>query len=88
MVSLPSQMEPELSNGAESGEENKPFVDRTQLILTEEALSFRGHLRKASVLPKSLGPGGVVSHLLTISYLVFDPELTFSSRQMSEYLSF
>lgn len=40
LVSLPCQMEPELSNGAESGEENKPFVDRPQLLLSEEAFSF------------------------------------------------
>lgn len=78
-------MEPELSNGAESGEENKPFVDRPQLLLTEEVLSASQEGKGFAII---LGPGGVVSHLLTISYLVFDPELTFSSRQMSEYPSF
>lgn len=66
----------------------KSFVDRPLLMLTEEALLFCGHLRKARLFPLSLSPGSVVSHLLTISYVVFDLELTSSSKQMSEYPSF
>lgn len=69
--------------------ENKSFIDRTLLMAAEpEAPSFWRYLRKARLFLSSLSPGGVVSHLLAISYIVFDLELTFSSKQMSEYLSF